>query len=499
MNSLLPIDEILFNISPGETRAALVSAGRLIELLIERDAMASLIGNVYLGRVGKLASSMEAAFIELGGASRRAGFLARDAAKMPLNAKGEPARPQEVLMTPGPPSRTVSEGEAILVQVTKDAFGGKGPRLSTQLALPGHRIVLTPGRPGLSISRRITAAEERARLEAAVGPHLQPDEGIILRTAAEGVEAGPLLDELGDLRRLWQEVLARAKGVRAPAPLYSEPDTIHRILRDHVGLSLRRVFCDDRAAIERAKAFFGRFGRGEGVEVVLHQGPKPLFSRHDVEDQIAQALEPVVELPSGGSLDIGTLEALTAIDVNTARQAGPERFEESALAVNLEAAAEIARQVRLRNIAGLIVIDFVHMKKSEHRARVAEALRDAFAADPVPVQLGGMTPLGLFEMTRKRERESLRDALTTFCEACHGAGRLKSAVTVAYELLRAAERAADAASGRPMSVTVAPSVLAALDGEAKAARAALEVRLGRTLTVRAEPTYGRERFDIMVG
>ena len=497
MSAQAPIDEIVFNVSPGEMRAALMSGGRLIQLIVERAHAGSLVGNVYLGRVGKLAPSMEAAFVELGTA--RAGFLARDEAKAPLDARGERMRAGAEGPGERPISRRVSEGEAVLVQVIKDALGQKGPRLSTEIALPGHWLVLTPARAGVSVSRRIAAAEERARLEAALSPHLAPGEGVILRTAAEGVEATELLDDLTGLRALWQEILARARATRAPALLHADPDPVDRVLRDQAARSVRRIVCDSRETRSRAAAFCARHGRAAAVEVALHQGPQPVIARDDIEEQIAGALEPVVELPSGGSLVIGTTEALTAIDVNTARQTGPGRAEDTLLAVNLEAAAEIARQVRLRNLAGLIVIDFVHMENPAHRAGVADALRAAFAGDPLSVQLGGMTRFGLFEMTRKRVRDSLRDTLTEPCETCHGAGRIKSAAAVAYELLRAAACAAEAAPGRPLTALTAAAVVAALDGEARPARLELEARVGRPLTLRAEPAYGREQFDIVAG
>jgi ribonuclease G len=491
MSGVTRIDEILIATSPGEVRAALVSEGRLAEVVVERQSAASLVGNVYLGRVGKVVPSMDASFVELGIA--RAGFLAGDDARNALSAQGDPARSRKA--GAGPVSSRVNEGEAVLVQVTKDAFARKGPRLSTAIALPGHWLVYTSSRPGLSLSRRISSAEERARLEATLSPHLEEGEGVILRTAAEGVEATELLGDLMALRKAWGELLARAKDAKVPALLLSEPDPVHRVLRDHAGPGLRRVFCDTREVLARAAAFLARVG--EGAEAHLHQGPEPLFARHDVEDQIARALDPVVELPSGGSLAIGTLEALTAIDVNSGRHTSAGRFADAILAVNLEAAQEIARQIRLRNLAGLIVIDFVHMDEAGDRTRVTSALRAALAGDPVPAQLGGMTPLGLFEMTRKRVRESLRDALMAPCDACGGAGWLKSPETVAYEILRAAERAAEASGGRAISAIAAADVVAVLEEGAIAARTQLEGRLGRPLGLRVEPGYGREQFDIV--
>ena len=486
------IDEILMATSPGETRAALVSEGRLVELVVERQNAASLVGNVYLGRVNKVVPSMDASFVELGTA--RAGFLAGADVRRALNAQGDPTRGRRG--DTGPIASAVTEGEALLVQVTKDAFAQKGPRLSTEIALPGHWLVYTPNRPGLSLSRRISSAEERARLEAAIAPHLGTGEGVILRTAAEGVEDRKLLDDLIPLRKAWGDLLARAKDTKAPALLFSEPDPVNRVLRDHAGPGLRRVFCDTREVRERAAAYLAR--EGEDVEAHFHRGPEPLFARHDVEDQIAHALDPVVELPSGGSLAIGALEALTAIDVNSGRHTGAGRFADAILAVNLEAAPEIARQIRLRNLAGLIVIDFVHMEDASQRMRVTNALRAALAGDPVPTQLAGMTSLGLFEMTRKRVRESLRDALMAPCATCGGAGWLKSPETIAYEILRAAERAAATSGGRAVSAIAGADVVTALEEGAKAARAQLESRLGRPLGLRVEPRYGREQFDIVV-
>jgi ribonuclease G len=485
MSAVLPIDEILFAASPGETRAALVSEGRLVELIIERAERGSLVGNIYLGRVTKLVPSMEAAFIDLG--EPRPGFLARGDATSASDKHGASI------------SQLVSEGEVVRVQVTKDAFGEKGPRLSTAAALAGHRLVLMPARGGLAISRRITDDRERARLEEALAPRLVGGEGVVVRTAAEGADQSALLDELAALRKQWQEIAERAAASRAPAILHAEPDLVERVLREHAGAGLRRVFCDSREARGRAGEFLARHGASSAVEVVLHQGSEPLFARHEVEDQIASALEREVALPSGGRLVIGTLEALTAIDVDTARHAGAGRFEDTVLAVNLEAAEAAAQQVRLRNLAGLIVIDFVHMERAAHRARVADALRGAFAADPVSVQFGGFTSLGLFELTRKRVRAPLAETLGAPCEACHGAGELKSAETVAYELLRAAERTARATPGRSLSAFAAASVVAALESGARPARETLERQLGRPLTLRAEPAFGRERFEIVAG
>lgn len=503
MSAVRAIDEILFDLAPGETRAALVAQGELVELIVERAAVPSLVGNVYLGRATKLVPSMEAAFVDLGTAGT--GFLPRDEMRGALDAAGKLLHAHDDAGA-APIGRLVSEGDSFLVQVDKDAVGAKSPRLTARLALPGHWLVYSPCRPGLSLSRRIASGAERARLEAALEPHLLDGEGVVLRTAAEGVAAAPLLEDLAEARGAWQSLLERARKAKAPALVAREPDPIQRVLRDHAGPRLRRIVCNEHRARDRAQEFVARLMRGgEGsvamgggaVEVSLHQGREPLFARHEVEDQIARALEVHVDLASGGSLVFGALEALTAIDVNTGHQAGAARFEDTVLAVNLEAAEVIARQVRLRNVAGLIVIDFVHMDDGAARARVADAVRAGFASDPVPVQLGGFTALGLFEMTRKRVRESLADQLLENCDVCAGAARLKSAATVAYEMLRAAGRAAHGAPGKTLEVTLAPAVAAVLEGEAKDARRTVETALGRALVLRPDPGLPRDRYDIV--
>ena len=427
MSAFLDIDEILVSVSPGETRAALVAGGRLIELLVARESHKSLVGNVYLGRLSKPAPGANAAFVELG--EVQAAFLSREDAKGLCDARGE-------LL-----ARAPSEGEAVLVQLTQDAFGRKGPRVVGTITLAGHWLVLTPTRPGIAVSRKIADVEARRKLEVLLAAQLASGEGLVVRTAAAQADAAALAGELVRLRELWRKLLARAAGAKAPALLHAEGDVIEQVLRDHSGPALLRVLCDRREAATRAEVILARQGSSVRVEVALHQGPDALFAAREIDEQIAAALEPTVPLASGGSLVIGSLEALSAIDVNTARQTGRGEARDARLAVNLEAAEEVARQVRLRNLAGLIVIDFVHMDGAGERARVADALARAFAGDPAAVQLAGFTSLGLFELTRRRLREPLSEALGERCEVCHGEGRHLSAATVAYEVLRAVERA----------------------------------------------------------
>jgi len=485
MSAFLDIDEILISVSPGETRAALLAGGRLVELIVARESHRSLLGNVYLGRLSKPAPGANAAFVELGEA--RAGFLSREDAKGLCDARG-------ALL-----ARAPSEGEAVLVQLTQDAFGRKGPRVTGTIALAGHWLVLTPTRHGIAVSRKIADVEARRKLEGLLAPELAAGEGLVVRTAAATADGAALAGELVRLRERWRKLLALAAGALAPALLHTEGDVIEQVLRDHGGPALKRVLCDRREAATRAAEILARQGSGRRLEVALHQGPSALFAEYQIDEQIAAALEPVAPLPSGGSLAIGTLEALSAIDVNTARQTGSASAGDARLAVNLEAAGEVARQVRLRNLAGLIVVDFVHMDGAAERARVADALANAFAGDPAGVQLAGFTSLGLFELTRRRLREPLSEALAERCAVCGGEGRHLSAATVAYEVLRAVERTALVRPAGRIRVVAAAAVIAALEGEAKAARQRLEGQLAGPLVLSAGPGYRHEQYDIVTG
>jgi ribonuclease G len=405
------IEEILIDAAPGETRVALLSGDRLVELWIEHaaggsPAADSLVGSIHLGRVAKLAPAIDAAFVEL--AHAPPGFLAAGDARGALGRDGAALR-AAAADRDAPISRRLSEGDALLVQVTRDAVGEKGPNLSARLALAGHFLLLQPNRPGIAFARRLAGDEERKRLEAVLAPLVEPNEGVLLRSAAAGAAAKMLGDELQSLRAAWREILQRADKARPPALLRAEDAVPIRALREHAGPALRRIASNSRAILARIEDWLARYGFAGRIACRLHRGHEPIFAAHECEEQIAEALEPVVALPSGGRLVVGRLEALTAIDVDSGRHEGGGRLADSSLAVNLEAAGEIARQIRLRNLAGIIVIDFIHTQSAAHRARVAKALVAAMAEDPVAAQHGGWTRLGLYELTRERRRLSLEE------------------------------------------------------------------------------------------
>ncbi|HEY4134053.1 MAG TPA: Rne/Rng family ribonuclease [Alphaproteobacteria bacterium] len=400
------IDEILSATTSIGTVIALREEGATVELIVEPANAATEVGGVHLGRVTRIVPAMNAAFVEIG--LERAGFL-------PL--------PESL-----PNEAPLHAGAAVVVQVAKDAQGGKGAALTLNVALPGRHLVYAPRQPGVAVSRRITDEGERARLESAMGAIAKEGEGFILRTAAEKAEATALAADAEDLRAAWAEIKRAAARATPPARLWGEQAPLARVLRDQGHAGLTRIVADSDAALEAARREVGRSLPMLAGRIDAYRDSIPLLDRFGVMPDIDAALSSRVGLPGGGFLYIEPTQALTAIDVNSGRHnadvsSGPNRQAETILAVNLEAAREIARQIRLRNLSGLIVIDFVHMSLQDDRSQVLEALRVAMAGDPTFARLGGFSPLGLVEIARKRGRPPLHELLTDACKLCDGRGR----------------------------------------------------------------------------
>ena len=477
--------EILCTVAPGETRIALIEAGSAVEIFIERHASPGVVGNIYLGRVSRMLSGMEAAFVEIG--LERAGFLGLRRRRATDDAEEEP-----------PPPVTVHEGEAVAVQVQKASQGGKGAGLTINLTLPGRYLVYAPKQDGIKISRRITDESERARLADIMGGIVGADEGFILRTAAAGAAMVDLENDAAYLRELWSEVEERGANAEAPALIFEEPDPIVRTLRDRANESLRRILIDDAGAFAAAKRYAERFL--PMIEELLdhYTDDEPLFERYGVEEAIDLALAPKVELACGGHLMIETTHALNAIDVNSGRHTGGANLAETILETNLEAAVEIARQVRLRNLAGLIVIDFIHMETEEDQARVLAAFEGALTGDPAFGRSTGFSDLGLVEISRRRGREPLAEMLMGDCGRCQGAGRALTPLALAYRIAREASREAKLGPGGAITIIARPLVIEALSGEAGAALEALEDALGHEVALEADRGYGPEQYDIVL-
>ncbi len=481
-------DELLVNVMPGEIRAAVVADGSLVELYIERRRRASMVGNVYLGRVERVIPGMDAAFVDIG--TGRAGFIGLDAAREGDVPGGRNAG--------GRIADYLTEGQAISVQVVKDAIGRKGAQLTRRIALPGRSLVYTPTQTRIAVSRQIEDEGEQARLSGLMAGIAERDEGFILRTAAAGAEADELARDAEFLRLLWVDVEASRDQVDAPALLHAELAPLLRIFRDHVRDGMSAIRIDSGEGCAEARAFCARFMPRMEPRIEMHDGAEPVFARYDVEDEIARAGESRIALPSGGGAVIESTEALTAIDVNSGSYTGAARLADTALHTNLEAAAEIARQIRLRNIGGLIVIDFIHMEDDDHWEQVITAVERGLAMDRTHSRVIGLTGAGLIEVTRRRRRESLTQTLNESCPPCTGTGRIASAETVAYEVMRALRQEARHGAPGTLAVSAAAEVIDALEDEASAAFDELAGTLGRNVMLNRAAGYGRDQFDIFV-
>jgi ribonuclease G len=480
--------DIFITVGAGEVRVAAVEEGRLQALSCTRllgveASGSSLIGDIVLGRVVRVMEAVQAAFVEIG--QERAGFLgAREARALAPEAEGEPAIGQ-----------LVREGDKVLVQIVKDPIGEKGARLTASITIPGRLSVLTPLQQGIGLSRRIEDEAERDRL-AAIGAQLVAEGvlegGCILRTAAVGATAGELREDLQQLKEDWAEVAALCKYAKVPETLRRDLGPVERALRDSVHGNTGRILIDDARTAERARAYCSAAIPGMAERIEVFCGPGGLFD--DLEADIEGLLSPRVPLACGGWLTVEGTEALTAIDVNSGSFARSNAIEDTGLAVNLEAAAEIGRQIRLRGIGGLIVIDFIHMHEPEHAGRVLDVLAGSLARDGVPVNIGPVTPFGLVEVTRKRVREPLLARWSEDCAACRGSGMLRKPEAVAMEVLRRVEASARAAPGKAVEAHAAPEVIAWL--EAEGAREALARRGVARLALVAEPSFPRERIEI---
>ena len=477
------MEEILINVTPQETRVAIVAAGVVQELLIERAASRGLVGNIYMGKVARVLPGMQSAFVEIG--LTRAAFLhvadIRDHKDQPIE-------------------KTLAEGQPILVQVVKDPIGSKGARLSTQVSIAGRLLVYLPKDPHIGISQKIEDENGRAALRERLRELLPADErgGYILRTLAETASEEELRADLAYLRHLWQTIHERSAGAEAPKLLYQDLSLAQRVLRDMVNVETTRVLVDSRENFQKLAAFSEHYMPQVRARLEHYSGERPLFDLYNVETEIERALSRRVELKSGGYLMIDQTEALTTIDVNTGGYVGSRNFDDTVFKTNLEAAQTIARQLRLRNLGGIIIVDFIDMDSAEHRNAVLEELRRAMARDRTRVTLNGFTALGLVEMTRKRTRESLAHVLCEPCPTCTGRGAVRTAHTVCYEILREILREARAFNAREFRVIAAQPVIDLLLEEESASLTMLSDFIGKPVSVQVETSYSQEQFDIVL-
>jgi ribonuclease G len=485
--------EIVINVSPRETRAALLENGVLQELFVERASRRGLTGNLYKGRVSRVLPGMQAAFIDIG--LERTAFLHASDIVQPDDAENGDAVPRTDSIR-----ELVSEGADILVQVLKDPLGTKGARLTTFVTIPSRYLVFMPFGHGVGVSARIENEDERQRLREAVQSAVVEGEagGYIVRTAAEGAALEALRADMLFLRRLWAVLDANARSARAGALVHEDLALPLRLMRDLVGEGVDRVLVDHDATCDRMREFATTFMPALGARVERYAGSRPIFDLHAVDEEIQRSLDRKVPLKSGGYLIIDQTEALTTIDVNTGAYVGHRNLEETIYRTNLEAAVAIARQLRLRNLGGIVIIDFIDMQEEEHRRQVLQALEKALATDHARTNVSTVSPLGLVEMTRKRTRESLAHQLCAPCAACEGRGYVKTPETVCYEIFREILRQAGQFDFQELLVLAHQDVIERLLDEESAALGELEVLTGKPIRLQTEALYLIDQYDVVL-
>jgi ribonuclease G len=501
--------EILINAAPYETRVAVVERQRLIEVFIERTRDKGVAGNIYKGRVTRVLPGMQAAFVDIGlekaaflhGSDLYADlgeeFLAEDGAT-PIEVEADArAANGKAAARRVPIEERLKKGQEILVQVAKQPIGSKGARVTAVISLPGRHLVFIPSSQHVGVSRRIEDENERARLKEIVQEERPSEGGFIIRTACEGLSKREIQGDIRFLLKLWKRIVAKSEQMGAAALVHYDMDLVLRTVRDLFTADTQRLLVDNPRDHQRIVDFVDTVMPRMQPRVELYEEAEPIFDRFGIEPQIAKALERKVWLKSGGYIVIDHTEALTVIDVNTGRYVGKKNQEETVLRTNLEAVRTIVEQLRLRNIGGLIVIDFIDMEEAANQREVFEALGAALKKDKARSKLLPISELGLIEMTRKRTRESLTQLLCAPCPACDATGHVKATATIAYEVLRRVQR--EAALNPKMSQITAhvhPTVAQFLHQHEDRTLQALEAKLGKKITVKAGSDLDESRYEV---
>lgn len=508
--------EILINRSMRETRVARIENGQLVELHVERTRDRGIVGNIYKGKVTRVLPGMQAAFLEIGLA--RTAFLyvtnivdpnrdvpdeedevdaSPDVEEAPTPAVAPRAPRAPVAGESLNISELIREGEKVLVQAIKEPFGTKGARLTGYVSVPGRYLVYLPDSRNVGVSRRIENPEERTRLKSILEKHRPNTGGFIVRTVAEGASEKNLKDDMEYLVKLWGSIKKAADKQQAPGLAHADLDLALRMLRDRVTEDVDRIVVDDLETFKKITKFIQAFLPRFKKRIELHAEKSGLFEHYGIESEINRAIARKVWLKSGGYIIIDETEALTAIDVNTGRFVGRRNLEDTILQTNLEAVKEIAYQIRLRNLGGIIVLDFIDMGNATSRDRVYQALLEELRKDPVRTNVLPISEIGLIEMTRKRTQESLQQKLTTPCTYCDGKGYQKSRETLASEILRACEKEASTATGvTGLILYCHPSIAEFFAEEDRPDVEELESRLGRRLTIKTDPNLHAEEYEI---
>jgi ribonuclease G len=504
---------ILVNAGITETRVAVQEGNLLTEIYLERHARRSIVGSVYKGVVTNVLPGMQAAFVDIGltkDAFLYAGDYAapgvEDGRDLELEEETDTAEAEVADVDVAdeasrraprtPIEESLRKGQEVLVQVSKESLGSKGARITSFISLPGRYLVYMPLAHHIGVSRRIRDDQERDRLRAIVRSLNPPPGGFIVRTNAEGKGEAELAADVEFLARLWSQIQSRAQQATAPAALHEEMDLTFRVVRDLLSPEVDEFIVDSREVYAKCLDYVRSLVPGLAGRVILHEGHTPLFEAHGVEKDIERALRRRVWLKSGGYIVIDHTEALVSIDVNTGKYVGKRDFEQTVLKINLESVAEIVRQIRLRDLGGIIIIDFIDMEVPEHREQVYRALKRALAEDKARTNVLEISALGLVEMTRKRVRQDLRSLLTMSCPTCRGSAVIRSDATLAAEIFRTVQAKAAESTGRDIVVRVHPDMAAYFEGDGRDGLARLSTALDLKVGVQAATGLHREEYQI---
>ena len=487
--------DILINWSPQETRVAIIEHGAVQELHVERTLERGLVGNVYLGKVSRVLPGMQSAFIDIG--LERAAFLhVADVWNPP--AEGETISAARATQSQTPIERQVFEGQSLMVQVIKDPIGSKGARLSTQISIAGRLLVFLPQDDHIGVSQKIPLAQReelRNRMQSLCGSQ---GGGFILRTNAEDACDSELAEDIAYLRKAWARIKEASITLPAQSLLHQDLSLLQRVLRDLVGEGTQTIRVDSREQFEALRAFGAEFMPLAAQKLQHYKGERPIFDLYSVDEEIAKALGRRVDLKSGGYLIVDQTEALTTVDVNTGGYVGARNFDDTIFKTNLEAAQAIARQLRLRNLGGIIIADFIDMGREDHKEEVLAEFKKQLQRDRVKTMAGGFSQLGLVEMTRKRTRESLAHMLCEPCAACEGKGIVKTARSVAYDIFREILREARQFHPREFRIVASPKVIELFLDEESQHLAGLSEFIGKPVSLQSETAMGQEQFDIVL-
>lgn len=484
-------EDILINVTPFETRVALVEQGAVQEIHIERSIQRGYVGNVYLGKISRVLPGMQSAFVDIG--LERAAFI--HVADLRQNrverTQGTPPTPIEKLLF---------EGQSLLVQVIKDPLGTKGARLSTQISIAGRMLVYLPFDPHIGVSQRIGGDADRQALRERVISLMPKEEkgGFIVRTQAECASDEEIAADQQYLRNLWTRILERIKTQGAPSVVYTDLDLTQRVLRDIVTPNTAAIIVDSRTVVQEMKDWAQVYTPSVMDLIQHHRGSRPLFDTANVDEEINRALSRRVDLKSGGYLMIDQTEALTTIDVNTGGYIGGRNFDDTIFKTNLEAAVALARQLRLRNLGGIIILDFIDMDDARHKESVLEELQKALSKDRTRVTINGFSQLGLVEMTRKRTRDSLAHQLCEPCPTCQSRGSVRTARSVCYEILREVLREAKQFNPKEFRILASQEVVDLFLEEESQHLAVAGDFIGKPITLEVDPHHTQEQYDIIL-